>query len=121
MTIDLQLVEALCGFQKPVQTMDNRTLLITSNPGTPPATLFTQSYNIMEDFTWLKWHGRVWLLVVHNSFWYRAFIGELIKPGQKKSVLGEGMPLHRRPYEKGRLIIQFTVRVLCFTHTTLSD
>ncbi|XP_046900447.1 dnaJ homolog subfamily A member 1 isoform X1 [Hypomesus transpacificus] len=67
MTMDLQLVEALCGFQKPVQTMDNRTLLITSHPG------------------------------------------ELIKPGQKKSVLSEGMPLHRRPYEKGRLIIQFTV------------
>jgi len=35
MSIELQLVEALCGFKKPVQTMDNRTLLITSNPGEP--------------------------------------------------------------------------------------
>ncbi|XP_076001503.1 dnaJ homolog subfamily A member 1 [Genypterus blacodes] len=67
MAIELQLVEALCGFQKPVQTLDNRTLLITSHPG------------------------------------------ELIKPGDTKCVMNEGMPLHRRPFEKGRLIINFTV------------
>ncbi|XP_056136009.1 dnaJ homolog subfamily A member 1 [Lampris incognitus] len=67
MTMDLQLVEALCGFQKPIQTLDNRTLLITSHPG------------------------------------------DLIKPGDKKCVLNEGMPMHRRPFEKGRLIIHFSV------------
>ncbi|KAK1886550.1 DnaJ like subfamily A member 1 [Dissostichus eleginoides] len=67
MSIELQLVEALCGFKKPVQTMDNRTLLITSNPG------------------------------------------ELIKPGDTKCVVNEGMPMYRRPFEKGRLIINFTV------------
>ncbi|TRY99509.1 hypothetical protein DNTS_020818 [Danionella cerebrum] len=32
MSMDLQLVEALCGFQRPVRTLDNRTLLITSHP-----------------------------------------------------------------------------------------
>ncbi|XP_035280566.1 dnaJ homolog subfamily A member 1-like [Anguilla anguilla] len=67
MTMELQLVEALCGFRKPLQTLDSRTLLITSHPG------------------------------------------ELIKPGTKKCVLNEGMPLYRRPFEKGRLIIVFTV------------
>lgn len=67
MSLELQLVEALCGFQKPVQTLDNRTLLITSHPG------------------------------------------ELIKPGDTKCVLNEGMPIHRRPFEKGRLIINFSV------------
>ncbi|KAF7663993.1 hypothetical protein LDENG_00193670 [Lucifuga dentata] len=67
MKMELQLVEALCGFQKPVQTLDNRTLLITSHPG------------------------------------------DLIKPGDTKCVLNEGMPLHRRPFEKGRLIIHFSV------------
>ncbi|KAL7405188.1 hypothetical protein ABVT39_024973 [Epinephelus coioides] len=67
MSMDLQLVEALCGFKKPVQTLDNRTLLITSHPG------------------------------------------ELIKPGDTKCVLNEGMPMYRRPFEKGRLIIHFSV------------
>lgn len=67
MSMELQLVEALCGFQKPVQTLDGRTLLITSPQG------------------------------------------ELIKPGDTKCVLNEGMPLHRRPFEKGRLIINFMV------------
>ncbi|XP_061535512.1 dnaJ homolog subfamily A member 1 [Phycodurus eques] len=67
MSMELQLVEALCGFQKPVQTLDNRTLLVTSHPG------------------------------------------ELIKPGDTKCVCNEGMPMHRRPFEKGRLIIHFSV------------
>ncbi|KAM6972701.1 dnaJ homolog subfamily A member 1 [Aplochiton taeniatus] len=67
MKMELQLVEALCGFRKPVKTLDNRTLLITSHPG------------------------------------------ELIKPGDKKCVLNEGMPMHRRPFEKGRLVINFNV------------
>lgn len=38
-----------------------------------------------------------------------ALIGELIRPGDKKCVLNEGMPLHRRPFEKGKLIILFNV------------
>ncbi|KAM9818536.1 dnaJ homolog subfamily A member 1 [Syngnathus typhle] len=67
MSMELQLVEALCGFQKPVQTLDNRTLLITSHPG------------------------------------------ELIKPGDTKCVSNEGMPMYRRPFEKGKLIIHFSV------------
>ncbi|XP_017266141.1 dnaJ homolog subfamily A member 1 [Kryptolebias marmoratus] len=67
MSMELQLVEALCGFKKPVQTLDNRTLLVTSHPG------------------------------------------ELIKPGDTKCVLNEGMPTYRRPFEKGRLIIHFSV------------
>lgn len=33
MSMELQLVEALCGFKNPIQTLDNRTLLITSHPG----------------------------------------------------------------------------------------
>ncbi|XP_039880089.1 dnaJ homolog subfamily A member 1 isoform X1 [Simochromis diagramma] len=67
MSMELQLVEALCGFKNPIQTLDNRTLLITSHPG------------------------------------------ELIRPGDTKCVLNEGMPTYRRPFEKGRLIIHFSV------------
>lgn len=33
MSMDIQLVEALCGFQKPITTLDNRTIIITSHPG----------------------------------------------------------------------------------------
>ncbi|MBN3310213.1 dnaJ homolog subfamily A member 1 [Amia ocellicauda] len=67
MTMEIRLVEALCGFQRPIKTLDDRTLIVTSHPG------------------------------------------ELIKPGDRKSIMNEGMPFHRRPFEKGRLIILFTV------------
>ena len=33
MCMDIQLVAALCGFQKPISTLDNRTIVITSHPG----------------------------------------------------------------------------------------
>uniref|UniRef100_A0A2K6TRV8 CR-type domain-containing protein n=1 Tax=Saimiri boliviensis boliviensis TaxID=39432 RepID=A0A2K6TRV8_SAIBB len=62
MCMDIQLVEALCGFQKPISTLDNRTIVITSHPG------------------------------------------QIVKHGDIKCVLNEGMPIYRRPYEKGRLI-----------------
>ncbi|XP_074154762.1 LOW QUALITY PROTEIN: dnaJ homolog subfamily A member 1-like [Sminthopsis crassicaudata] len=65
--MDIQLVEALCGFQKPITTLDNRTIVITSHPG------------------------------------------QIVKHGDIKCVLNEGMPIYRRPYEKGILIIEFKV------------
>ncbi|NXS39339.1 DNJA1 protein, partial [Balaeniceps rex] len=67
MCMDIQLVEALCGFQKPITTLDNRTIIITSHPG------------------------------------------QIVKHGDIKCVLNEGMPVYRRPYEKGCLIIEFKV------------
>ncbi|XP_074424370.1 dnaJ homolog subfamily A member 1-like [Larus michahellis] len=67
MCMDIQLAEALCGFQKPITTLDNRTIIVTSHPG------------------------------------------QTIKHGDIKCVLNEGMPIYRRPYEKGRLIIEFKV------------
>uniref|UniRef100_A0A0K8TS35 Putative dnaj chaperone n=1 Tax=Tabanus bromius TaxID=304241 RepID=A0A0K8TS35_TABBR len=35
--------------------------------------------------------------------------GEVIKNDQTKCILGEGMPQYKNPFEKGRLIITFTV------------
>lgn len=35
--------------------------------------------------------------------------GEVVTPGDVKCIVGEGMPIHKRPYEKGRLIIRFNV------------
>ncbi|KAI4547997.1 hypothetical protein MG293_000327 [Ovis ammon polii] len=63
--MEIQLVEILCGFQKPISTLDNRTIVITSHPG------------------------------------------QIVKHGNIKCVLNEGMPIYCRPYEKGHLIIEF--------------
>lgn len=35
--------------------------------------------------------------------------GEVVKYGDVKCVIGEGMPVYRDPYQKGRLVVQFTV------------
>jgi len=67
MRLELTLVEALCGFQRTIRTLDDRELVITSLPG------------------------------------------EVVKHGDVKCVLNEGMPHYRNPFEKGRLIIQFHV------------
>uniref|UniRef100_H3A525 DnaJ heat shock protein family (Hsp40) member A1 n=1 Tax=Latimeria chalumnae TaxID=7897 RepID=H3A525_LATCH len=67
MHMEVELVEALCGFQRPVTTLDNRTIIIMSHPG------------------------------------------QIVKHGDLKCILNEGMPIYRRPFEKGRLIIQFKV------------
>lgn len=65
--LEIELVESLCGFKRPIQTLDNRQLVIESIPG------------------------------------------EIIKPDDIRVVMNEGMPLPRSPFEKGRLLIHFTV------------
>lgn len=67
MQMPLQLVEALCGFQKVIRTLDGRDLVITRHPG------------------------------------------EVTKDLECMCVMGEGMPFYKNPFEKGRLIIQFSV------------
>merc|ERR1712025_263660 len=66
--MELDLVEALCGFQRTVTTLDDRTLVITHIPG------------------------------------------EVMKHGDVRQIMNEGMPTYRSPYDKGRLIIQFSVK-----------
>ncbi|XP_025018057.1 uncharacterized protein LOC107372090 [Tetranychus urticae] len=68
MAMEITLTEALCGMQKGIKTLDDRTLVISSLPG------------------------------------------EVIKHGAIKCIMNEGMPHWKNPYEKGRLIIQFTVK-----------
>jgi len=67
MKMDISITEALCGFQRVINTLDNREIVVTSYPG------------------------------------------EVVKYGDVKCVLGEGMPIYRDPFSKGRLIIQFKV------------
>jgi len=68
MTMDLELVEAVCGFQKTIETLDGRILVVSTIPG------------------------------------------EVIRPGDVKCIMNEGMPIHRNPTEKGRLAIQFNIK-----------
>ncbi|GBP59469.1 DnaJ homolog subfamily A member 1 [Eumeta japonica] len=65
--LTIELVEALCGFQKVIRTLDDRDIVITVMPG------------------------------------------EVTKHAEVKSVLNEGMPMYKNPFEKGQLIIQFLV------------
>lgn len=65
--MNLELIEALCGFQKVVQSLDQRDLVVTN------------------------------------------LSGEVVKPGDVKCIPGEGMPMYKDPFTKGRLIIQFVV------------
>lgn len=66
--VEINITEALCGFQRGIITLDGRTLLITSLPG------------------------------------------EVIRSGDVRCVTNEGMPIHRSPFEKGRLLIGFDVQ-----------
>lgn len=65
--MQIELVEALCGFQKVIRTLDARDLVVTVLPG------------------------------------------QVIKHGDLKCILNEGMPFYKDPFTKGRLIIQFVV------------
>jgi len=67
MTIDLELVEALCGFHKTIETLDGRLLVISTIPG------------------------------------------EVLKPGEIKCIMNEGMPVSGDYTHRGKLIIQFNV------------
>jgi len=67
MKMDISITEALCGFQRVINTLDQREIVVTSMPG------------------------------------------EVVKYGDVKCVHGEGMPIYRDPFSKGRLIIQFKV------------
>ncbi|XP_060083739.1 dnaJ homolog subfamily A member 1-like [Ylistrum balloti] len=68
MEMELNLVETLCGFQKTIPTLDDRTLVLTNLPG------------------------------------------DVIKHASVKCVMNEGMPIYKDPFEKGRLIIKFSIK-----------
>jgi len=63
----LTLSEALTGYEFTIKHMDDRILVVRSQPS------------------------------------------EIVKPGSMRVIDGEGMPMHKNPFEKGRLIIKFDV------------
>lgn len=36
--------------------------------------------------------------------------GEVIRPGEEKVIRGEGMPVHKRPFDKGNMYIKFNIK-----------
>lgn len=55
MKMDIKLVEALCGFKKPILTLDNRTLIISTQPGT--CMRYLQWYSYSSTCTYMAVHG----------------------------------------------------------------
>ena len=47
--------------------------------------------------------------------------GAVIKNEQTKCIMGEGMPMCKNPFEKGRLVIQFSVVFPDTIHQNLSQ
>lgn len=45
----------------------------------------------------------------NRSLILTVFPGDVVKNGDIKYINGEGMPTHRNPFEKGKLIVQFSV------------
>ena len=39
-----------------------------------------------------------------------SLTGEVMKNGDIRQIMNEGMPTYRSPYDKGRLIVQFSVK-----------
>lgn len=66
-TLELSLVEALCGFTRHITHLDGRVLRVTHPPG------------------------------------------EVLKLGDFRAIIGEGMPQYRSPFEKGNLVVIFKV------------
>lgn len=96
----LSLAEALCGFQHVLTHLDGRQLLIKSNPGEvikpgkrPPSSPPLNRRRSLQQFASLG----LCLVLTRSA------------AGQFKAINEEGMPLHQRPFMRGRLYIHFTV------------
>ena len=49
------------------------------------------------------------LTYFNDSVAFLACPGEVIKDGDIKCIIGEGMPMYRNPFDKGRLVVNFSV------------
>lgn len=98
MKTNIKLVEALCGFKRTVETLDNRMIIISSESG-----------NCLTQLVCFLSFGEQCHFKFHEHLF--SSTGEVIKHGDVKCVQNEGMPIYKNPHEKGQLIIQFQVRL----------
>ena len=98
---EIELTEALCGFQKTIEMLDKRQLLITSHPGEiiRPGKFVLLCLEKIKSLTKLQECANLHVHVL------------LLSADEMKCVRDEGMPRYKNPYEKGQLIITFSVRV----------
>lgn len=94
----LTLTEALCGFQFILTHLDNRQLLIKSEPGEviKPGNFrhyFRLAFDAISQSLYLM---ELKLLLGKNT-------------DQFKGINDEGMPMYQRPFMRGKLYIHFTV------------
>ena len=80
MSLQVGLTEALTGFQKPISTLDGRTLLVHTVRGE--------------------------VVVIEKLSSSQCSTPQVIRPDEMKIVRGEGMPRHGESSGKGNLIIR---------------
>ncbi|GFS31131.1 DNAJ homologue 3 [Actinidia rufa] len=100
----LTLTEALCGFQFILTHLDNRQLLIKSQPGEviKPAHLILLAVYVVP-ITSVE-------LNCESAPIMKVLIVFLVQyADQFKAINDEGMPMYQRPFMRGKLYIHFTV------------
>ena len=87
MKLDIDVYESLCGMKRAVKTLDNREITISTRP------------------------GEVIQMPTKSFCFYVAFlsVSQVIKQADIKMVLSEGMPTHKDPFNKGKLIVLFNI------------
>ncbi|XP_069507864.1 dnaJ homolog subfamily A member 4-like isoform X2 [Ambystoma mexicanum] len=100
MKLDIELVEALCGFKRTIQTLDNRVLIITSHPGEVVKhgslkSVFNEGMPIYRD-PFQKGNLIIQFMVnFPNKFWLPAsklpLLESLLPPREEMSMMTDDM------------------------------
>ena len=106
---NINITEALCGFKKTVPTLDDRTLVIQTVPGRLQTCILKMFWLSLELPPPLSGGGGKFFMDLNGTITNSSITGEVIKTGDLKCVYGEGMPTYRNPFEKGKLIVKFSV------------
>ncbi|XP_041436144.1 dnaJ homolog subfamily A member 1-like isoform X1 [Xenopus laevis] len=114
MKMEIKLVEALCGFKKPIETMDGRVLLITSYPGEVIKhghlkNILNEGMPLQRDPTEKGLLIIQFIVTFPHNQWLPvkklSFLEALLPPREKEEMITDDMKvveLEREPYRKYR-------------------